>query len=316
MTPRPLQFADVPSWLPFEGTIEALPELVVQFGAFTLVTGATLLVGFLVGPSLTRLLTARLGAHDRLQQFVVNLERVVVVPAALVIGLSVAGFDRVSMGVLVAVLVVLLGFVLATDNVVRDVVGGCSLLVSQPFAHGDWIAVDDVEGHGDWIAVDDVEGRVERVGVRTTDVRTFDNETVTVPNALLNEVPVTNRSAQPQIRQQFRFGIAYDETISTAMEAVVLAARQAEGVADEPVPEVRAVELEPSWVTLRATIWLDDPTRLEYIDTRSRFIRAAKAALLENDIDINPTVTELSGQIGTAELDTDGTVLERENSAN
>ena len=304
MTPRPLQFADVPSWLPFEGTIEALPELVVQFGAFTLVTGATLLVGFLVGPSLTRLLTARLGAHDRLQQFVVNLERVVVVPAALVIGLSVAGFDRVSMGVLVAVLVVLLGFVLATDNVVRDVVGGCSLLVSQPFAHGDWIAVDDVEG------------RVERVGVRTTDVRTFDNETVTVPNALLNEVPVTNRSAQPQIRQQFRFGIAYDETISTAMEAVVLAARQAEGVADEPVPEVRAVELEPSWVTLRATIWLDDPTRLEYIDTRSRFIRAAKAALLENDIDINPTVTELSGQIGTAELDTDGTVLERENSAN
>ena len=304
MTPRPLQFADVPSWLPFEGTIEALPELVVQFGAFTLVTGATLLVGFLVGPSLTRLLTARLGAHDRLQQFVVNLERVVVVPAALVIGLSVAGFDRVSMGVLVAVLVVLLGFVLATGNVVRDVVGGCSLLVSQPFAHGDWIAVDDVEG------------RVERVGVRTTDVRTFDNETVTVPNALLNEVPVTNRSAQPQIRQQFRFGIAYDETISTAMEAVVLAARQAEGVADEPVPEVRAVELEPSWVTLRATIWLDDPTRLEYIDTRSRFIRAAKAALLENDIDINPTVTELSGQIGTAELDTDGTVLERENSAN
>lgn len=304
MTPFPSQLADVPSWLPFEGVIEALPEVVVQLGSFVLVTAATLLVGFLVGPPLTRLLTARFGAHERLQQFVVTLERVVVVPAALLVGLYVAGFGLVSLGVLAAVLVVLLGFVLATDTVVRDVVSGVSLLVTQPFAHGDWIAVDDVEG------------RVERVGVRTTDVRTFDNETVRVPNALLNEVPVTNRSAQPQIRQQFRFGIAYDENISMAMEAVALAARQAEGVADEPVPEVRAVELEPSWVTLRATIWLDDPTRLEYIDTRSRFIRAAKAALLENEIDINPNVTELSGQIGTAELDTDGTVLEREHSAN
>lgn len=304
MTPLPLQFADPPGWLPFEGAIEALPDLAVQLGVFALVAAATTVLGLFVGAPLARYLAGRFGAHARLQQFLVNLNRVVTVPVAVMAGLSVAGFDLASLAVLAVLLVALLGFVLATDNVVRDVVGGFSLLISQPFTHGDWIAFDDVEG------------RVEQVGVRTTAVRTFDNETVTVPNALLTEVPVTNRSAQPQIRQQFRFGIAYDEDISTAMEAVLLAARQVEGVADEPVPEVRAVELEPSWVTLRATIWLDDPTRLEYIDTRSRFIRAAKAALLENEIDINPEVTELSGQIGTAELDTDGTVLERERSRN
>lgn len=304
MTPLSLQFADVPGWLPFAETIEALPTLAVQLGVFALVTVATLLVGFLVGAPVTRFLAGRFGAHDRLKQFLVNLERVAMVPVALVVGLYIAGFDLASFGVLAVALITVLGFVLATDNVIRDVVGGFYLLVGQPFAHGDWIAFEDVEG------------RVEHVGVRTTDIRTFDNETVTVPNALLNEVPVTNHSAQDQIRQQFCFGIAYDENISTAMEAVLLAARQVEGVAEEPVPEVRAVELEPSWVTLRATIWLDDPTRLEYIDTRSRFIRAAKAALMENEIDINPEVTELSGQIGTAELDTDGTVLEREHAGN
>jgi small-conductance mechanosensitive channel len=300
MTPFPLQFADVPGWLPFSGAVEALPELVVQLAVFALATAAVVLVGFVVGAPLVGYVVRYLGAHDRLQQFVVNLTRVASLPAALVVGLFVAGFDLASFGVLAVLLIGLLGFVLATDNVVRDTVSGFYLLVAQPFDRGDWIAVDDVEG------------RVERINVRTTDVRTFDNETVRVPNALLNEQPVTNRSAQSQIRQQFHFGIAYDEDVSTAMEAVTLAARQVEGVAAEPVPEVRAVELEPSWVTLRATIWLDDPTPLEYIDTRSQFIRGAKAALMENQIDINPNVTELSGQIGTAEVDTDNTVLERE----
>lgn len=301
MTPFTLQFADVPGWLPFEETIEALPELVVQVAVFALTTAAVVLVGVAVGAPLARYVVGSLGARDRLQQFVGNLARVVTLPTAVVVGLYVAGFDLASFGVLAATLVVLLGFVLSTDNVIRDVVGGFYLLIAKPFDRGDWISFEDTEG------------RIERVGVRTTDVRTFDNETVTVPNALLNEVPVTNHSAQPQIRQQFRFGIAYDEDISTAIEAVLLAARQVDGVADEPVPEVRAVELEPSWVTLRATIWLDDPTRLEYIDTRSQFIRAAKAGLMKNEIDINPKVTELSGQIGTAEVDTDNTVLEREN---
>jgi small conductance mechanosensitive channel len=132
------------------------------------------------------------------------------------------------------------GVGLSADGLVRDVVGGFFLLLSQPFVHGDWIAVADVEG------------RVERVGVRQTAVRTFDNETV--PNATLNEQPVTNRSAQDELRQSLRFGVGYDEDLSQAMEAVLMAAREVEGVAAEPVPAVRAVDLDLSWVTLQATI--------------------------------------------------------------
>lgn len=295
----PLQLTDLPEWLPFAGAIEGLPDPAVQVGVFALVALLIAAAGmFVVAPSL-RLLAGRLGAHDRLQQFLSNLTTVLSVVVGLLGGLVFAGFDLAS-GVLLAVLlIVALGTALAADDLVRDVVGGFFLLVSRPFDHGDWIVVDEVEG------------RVERIGVRTTRVRTFDNETVTVPNAALNEQPVTNRSAQDELRQTFRFGVAYDEDLSTAMEAVLMAAREVEGVAEEPVPEVRAVDLDPSWVTLRATIWMVDPTRLEYLDTRSQFIRAAKAALMANDVDINPQRTEISGQIGTAEIDADGAALER-----
>lgn len=300
----PLQVADFLDRLPFAGVLEGLPDIVVQFGLFALVAAAVLVAGVLVGAPLARLLAARLGAHDRLQQFFVNLTKVLTVPAALLVGLLVAGFDLASLGLVAAMLVLLLATTLAADALVRDVIGGFFLLVTRPFEHGDWIETDDVEG------------RVEHIGVRMTKVRTFDNETVTVPNATLNEQAVTNRSAQSKLRQTHHFGIAYDEDFSTAVEAVVLAAREVEGITDEPAPAARAVEIEPSWITLRATVWLDNPSRLEYINTRSRFIRAVKAALLKNDIDINPKKTELSGQVGTVELDSDGTAVEREHLGN
>lgn len=289
----------LPDWLPFAGVAEGLPGIALQLGLFALVTAGVLLAGVVAGAPLIRFLAGRLGAHERLTQSLINLTKVATVPVALLTGLTVAGFSLASLVVLAAMLVLLLGTALAADALVRDVIGGFFLLVTRPFEHGDWIETDDVEG------------RVERVGVRMTGIRTFDNETVTVPNATLNEQPVTNRSAQSKLRQQYRFGVAYDEDLAAAMEAVELAAREVPGIADEPVPAVRAVDVEPSWITLRATVWLDEPSRLEYIDTRSRFIRAAKAALMKNDVDINPTKTELSGQIGTVELDADGTAVER-----
>ncbi|GAB7094799.1 hypothetical protein JCM30237_19520 [Halolamina litorea] len=296
----PIQSVALPGWLPFREAIAGLPDPIVSLGMFVLVTGVFAGGGLFVAAPALRVLTRRLGGHDRLQQFVSNLTRVLSGVAAVLVGLLAGGFDLASGAFAAVLLLAGLGVAIAADDLVRDVVGGFFLLLSQPFARGDWIAVDGVEG------------RVERVGVRTTAVRTFDNETTTVPNGVLNEQPVTNRSAQQELRQTFHFGIAYDESLSTAMEAVLMAAREVEGVAEEPVPEVRAVDLEPSWVTLRATVWMQDPTRLEYVDTRSRFIRAVKAALMENGIDINPNKTEISGQIGTAEIDSDGAVLERE----
>lgn len=296
----PIQAGNLPGWLPFRDAVAGLPDPVVQVGVFVVV--ALLIAGagaFVLAP-LLRLIAGRLGAHDRLTQFLSNLTTVVAAVVGLLVGLVAAGFDLASGGLVAVLLIGALGLALAADDLVRDVVGGFFLLLSQPFARGDWIAVEGVEG------------RIERVGVRTTRVRTFDNETVTVPNSLLNERPVTNRSAQDELRQTFRFGVAYDEDLEKAMEATLVAAREVEGIAAEPVPEVRAVDLDPSWVTLRATVWMNDPTRLEYIDTRSRFIRAVKAALMENGIDINPEKTEISGQIGTAEIDSDGAVLERD----
>lgn len=296
----PLQVIDLRDWLPFAGVVEGLPDFAVQLGLFALVTAAALVVSVFIAAPLVHVLAARLDVHEGLQRFLATVTKGVTVPAALLLGLVVAGFELAAIVLVAVLLVLLLVTALAADTLVRDAIGGVLLLVTQPFEHGDWIETDDVEG------------RVERIGVRMTTIRTFDNETVTVPNATLTEQAVTNRSAQPKLRQRYRIGIAYDENLSTAMEAVELAAREVEGIAADPVPSARAVDLESSWVTLRATVWLDNPSRLEYIDIRSRFIRAVKAALLKNDIDVNPEKLELSGQLGTVELDSDGTAVERE----
>ena len=72
---------------------------------------------------------------------------------------------------------------LALQDVLRSLVAGVYLLLERPFAIGDRIRVGDVEG------------RVEGIDIRTTALRTDDDERVLVPNATVFAGIVTNRSA-------------------------------------------------------------------------------------------------------------------------
>ena len=71
----------------------------------------------------------------------------------------------------------------ALQDVLRSLVAGVYLLLERPFAIGDRIRVGDVEG------------RVEGIDIRTTALRTDDDERVLVPNATVFAGTVTNRSA-------------------------------------------------------------------------------------------------------------------------
>lgn len=274
-------------------------SLAVSVSVAAVVAALTVALGVFVARPVTRVLGTRFGLNDRLSTLLADAKAASSVPAGVGLGLLAGGFETVLLVYVGALLVGGLGVAIVADSELGDVLGGLSLLASGRFEQGDWVSVGDVEG------------RVQRVGLRTTEVRSFDNESVTVPNGHLTDVPVTNHTAQEKLRQTYRFGVGYDEDLQAAMEAVHIAAEQVDGIVADPAPAVRVADLDPSWVTLRARVWLDAPSRADYLDVRSAFIRAVKTALAENDISLNPEVTELTGEIGTVELDADNTDLER-----
>ena len=91
-----------------------------------------------------------------------------------------------------------LAFALAAKDVAGNLFGSITVLLDQTFHVGDWVVIGDVEG------------TVERIGFRSTRIRTFYNSLVSVPNSTLITANVDNMGQRQYRRLSCKYGIAYD----------------------------------------------------------------------------------------------------------
>jgi len=91
-----------------------------------------------------------------------------------------------------------LAFALAAKDMVQNLFGSITVLLDRTFSVGDWIVV---EGQ---------EGTVERMGFRSTRIRTFYNSLVTIPNSKFITAEVDNMGERRYRRYKAHFGLAYD----------------------------------------------------------------------------------------------------------
>ncbi len=90
-----------------------------------------------------------------------------------------------------------LAFALAAQETIANFFGGIVIIMEKPFAKGHWIETPTVEGV------------VEDIGFRSTEVRTFADALVTVPNSIISKEPITNWSVMQKRRITFSIGVAY-----------------------------------------------------------------------------------------------------------
>ncbi len=110
-----------------------------------------------------------------------------------------------------------LAFALAAKDMVQNLFGSVTVLMDRTFSVGDWIVVDDVEG------------TVERIGFRSTRVRTFYNSVVTVPNSRFITATVDNMGERRYRRLSCKLSITYDtqpERIESFCEGIRELVRQ------------------------------------------------------------------------------------------
>nr|WP_209492099.1 mechanosensitive ion channel family protein [Halolamina salifodinae] len=252
---------------------------------FVGVLAAVYLVGqAMVVPLVDRVLDARgLEKHARLP--VQKLTSVLIVFVGIAVAFGFAGFGNFlqSLATIAAAATLAIGF--AMQDVIANFVAGLFIFTDRPFRIGDWI---EWEGNS---------GIVEDISFRVTRVRTFDNELLTVPNSQLTDGVIKNPVAKDTLRLQFTFGIGYEDDVETATDIIVDEAERHPEILTDPAPSVRLTELADSYVGLRSRIWIDNPSRADFVKIRSEYVKNVKARFDEAGIEIPFPQRDLSGQI-------------------
>lgn len=91
-----------------------------------------------------------------------------------------------------------LAIALAAQDTLANVVGSLAIVGDRPFQVGDWVLVDGYEG------------TVERVGLRSTRVRTFYDSVVSVPNSKVVNSIVDNMGQRKYRRMKHMLALRYD----------------------------------------------------------------------------------------------------------
>jgi len=273
----------------FTDRLEAYTALAGRLGEFLVVALVLYLLGRLVVVPLAMRAVRTRSVERTLSQAIGRMLRAGIVVVALAGGAAAGGFTAVLGGsaLIVAALTLAVGF--AAQDVISNFVSGVFIVNDRNFSIDDWI---------EW---DDQAGIIEDIGFRTTRVRTFDNEVITVPNTLLATTAVKNRMSKDALRVSYTFGIGYGDDIDEATRLLLAVARDHDGILADPEPSIRVTELGDSAINLQARIWIEDPDRADFSTTRSEFIQQVAQRFADTGIDLSTT----SQHALTGELDVD-----------
>jgi len=151
----------------------------------------------------------------------------------------------------------LLGVGFGLQNIVENIVSGLILLIQRPIRSGDWISLKNHEGF------------VQRIGVISTEISTFEEASVIVPNSELISAPLINRTfGRSRGRLDIPVGVAYGSDVALVLKILKQCAMENETVLDDPEPDVVFLDFSDSSLGFELRVFLSD--------IRSRFAVATE----------------------------------------
>ncbi len=208
---------------------------------------------------------------EALLHVVGNLARYTIILVGWFIGLQSVGFQLDAVLVIFGALGVGMGFGL--QNIANNFVSGVILLVERPIKVGDVISVAGELG------------TVERVGIRATTLRKFDQTQAIVPNGDLISSVVNNWTLDDRrVRVDFVVGVAYGSDTRLVERLIREAVTEHELVLDDPEPRIFFFEFGDSSLNFRVLAYVADIS--ERFSTLSDLHFTIDESFREHDIEI------------------------------
>ena len=116
-------------------------------------------------------------------------------------------------GIIALASVLTLAVSLAVENALANVIGGFTLLYTQPFHSGDFV---EIAGQS---------GTVREIGLTYTKLATADNKEISIPNSAVTSAQIVNFSVTGKRRVDVTVSASYDAPLDSVLEALREAAQ-------------------------------------------------------------------------------------------
>ena len=179
---------------------------------------------------------------------------------------SALGIDVTSVVALASVLTLALS--LALQNMVSNIIGGFTILYTQPFHSGDYV---EIAGQG---------GTVTEINMTYTMLSTPDNKQIAIPNSSVVAAQIVNYSAAQTRRVEVVASASYDAPVQKVLDALIRAGSVDKVLAD-PAPAAVVTAYGDSAISYSLRLWVKNA---DYWDVYFQVNKRVKEIFDEEDI--------------------------------
>ena len=178
---------------------------------------------------------------------------------------------------------------LALQDSLGNLFAGIALHTEAPFRVGDWVKVGDRDG------------KVEQISWRATRLRTWDGDTLTVPNNEVARHGILNYSLPKAPHSRvLSIGVSYHTPPNKVVSVLEGLLAQVQGLVPDPAPGVRVVHYDESAIRYEVRYWI--PAYEDYRRIESEIHRLAWYHFRRHGIEIPfPSRNVYIHQAGTTE---------------
>jgi small conductance mechanosensitive channel len=228
---------------------EELTVMFVDYGLEVIGAIAILIIGLWIAKLLGRRVERALQRSEKFDDTVTPLfakaTRILIIAVTVLAVLNQFGVQTASLIAVLGTIGLAIG--LALQGTLSNIASGIMLLILRPFNVGDVVDIGSTSGV------------VDEIGLFVTEMHTFDNVAITMPNSKVWGNEIKNYTHNNTRRVDMEFGIAYDDDMDKAMKIVNEVLDGDERVLAEPEPLVAISALGDSSVNIRVRPWTETP---------------------------------------------------------
>ena len=189
-----------------------------------------------------------------------------------------------TMGVPMTSIITLLGSAgvavsLAMQGVLGNLVGGFILLIFKPIRAGEYVRIGDNEG------------TVKNIGTFYTEIATFDNRHINLPNGTLTNTAIVNYTREGTRRLDLNFTVGYEHSIDQVYDILRKVVSGEKDLLENPAPAVYLTKCADNGLEFSIRVWVTGenywPVNFRLLENCRRALDEAKISVPYQQVDVH-----------------------------